>query len=149
MLFGYRKGSNNITQKVWLKLEAAERAAGLGEAAAETAQSAAKVNEFAQAEAEKVADRLAKVEQTLAELLAKHPTMRSNLQRGMLERAEIQAREFFQSVSHLAEWAAKAPALEDEAVAGELKFTAQEVQSRASDVKEWLKTLIALAKETE
>ena len=31
MLFGYRKGTNRITSKVWLKLEAAEAAAGICE----------------------------------------------------------------------------------------------------------------------
>jgi hypothetical protein len=29
MLYGYRSGANRITNKVWLKLEAAERAAGI------------------------------------------------------------------------------------------------------------------------
>ena len=31
MLFGYRKGTNRITSKVWLKLDAAEAAAGICE----------------------------------------------------------------------------------------------------------------------
>lgn len=36
MLFAYRTGKSRITAKVWLKLEAAERAAGIGSAPAAT-----------------------------------------------------------------------------------------------------------------
>ena len=148
MLYSYRSGKNRITPKAWHKLEAAEKAAGIGIDETLPAESAAKVNDSVPSDVEKITARMERMERELAKLLEDHPRSRKILHKGLLDSAEARGQEFFQSATHLAEWATKAAeGIADEGLAAELKFTSEEVARDAENVKGWFKTLIDMARE--
>jgi transcriptional regulator with XRE-family HTH domain len=114
----------------------------------ENAESAGNVKDLPEGEVKK--EKLEARLDTLEKILTEFPEVARLLQSSRLDRAEVAAREFFGSARHLATQSRlAAEEVTSDGLALELKFTAQEVENRLEEVRDWMNTLISLQREIQ